>query len=110
MSEQAPAPRQAEHAPEGTVEVTLRHQGVETKIIGSPEGAVRELLAYIARVYPSVQLVSKLILTQDETEFMQACTDNLASSKEGLAILRDVTGLRDKELIMLHLAGARLLH
>ncbi len=110
MSDQSATSKQLEAAPPGTVEVTVKHQGIENKIIGSPEGVVRELLAYFSKVYPALPLVSKLILTQDETEFMQACIGNLASSKEGLAVLRNVDALRDKELILLYLAGSRLQH
>ena len=108
MSEQTAAQSRTEHLPVGTVEVVLRHQGIENKIIGSPDGVVRELLAYFSKAYPSLELVSKLILTPDNSEFMQACTGNLASTKEGIAVLRDVSGLRDKELIMLYLAGSKL--
>ncbi len=111
MSDQKVIPyKQLEPLPQGTVEVTLRHQEIENKIIGSPDGVVRELLAYFSKLYPSIELVSKLILTPDNTEFLQACTGVLASSQEGLAILKDVSSLRDKELIMLYLAGSRLQH
>jgi hypothetical protein len=110
MSEQAASQSRSESAPPGTVEVVIRHQGIENKIIGSPDGVIRELLAYFSKAYPSLELVSKLVLTPDNSEFMQACTGILASTKEGLAILRDVSSLRDKELIMLHLAGSRLQH
>jgi len=71
---------------------------------------VREILAYFSRAYPSLELVAKLVLTPDNTEFMEACTGVLASTKEGLAVLRDVNGLRDKELVMLYLSGSRLQH
>ena len=108
MSDQETTSRQLESSPQGTIEVTIKHQGIENRIIGSPDGVVRELLAYFVKIYPSLELVSRLILTQDETEFMQACTGNLASSKEGLAVLKDVSSLRDKELILLYLAGGRL--
>jgi hypothetical protein len=108
MSDQTATSSQQETPPLGTVEVTVKHQGIENRIIGSPEGVVRELLAYFVKIYPSLELVTKLILTQDETEFLQACTGNLASSKEGLAVLRDISTLRDKELILLYLAGSRL--
>ena len=110
MSDQATDSKQLGHPPEGTIEVIVRHHGIENRIIGNPEGVVRELLSYFVRIYPSLELVSKLILTQDETEFMQGCIGILASSNEGLAILKDVSSLRDKELIMLHLAGSRLQH
>lgn len=110
MSNQTADTGQLEHPPLETVEVTVRHQGIENKIIGSPEGVIRQILAYFVKIYPSLELVSKLVLTQDDTVFLQACTNNLASSKEGLAVLRDVSGLRDKEVILLHLAGSRLQH
>jgi len=110
MSEQTAAQSRVESAPPETVEVLVRHQGIENKIIGSPDGVVRELLSYFSKAYPALELVSKLVLTTDNTEFMQACTTILASTREGLAVLRDVTSLRDKELIMLYLAGSRLQH
>lgn len=96
--------------PAGTVEVTVRHQGVESKIIGSPDGVVRELLAYFSKVFPSVDLVSKLIVSVDSSEFLQSCTGVLASSAEGPVVLKNVDSLRDKELLLLHLAGSRLTH
>src|SRR5215475_14153650 len=103
VSDQTAAQDRSESLPSGTVEVIVRHQGIESKIIGTPEGVVREILAYFSRAYPSLELVSKLVLTPDNTEFMQACTGILASTKEGLAVLREVTSLRDKELIILYL-------
>lgn len=95
--------------PAKAIEVVLRHSGVENKIIGSPEGVLRELLSYFSKVYPSIELVSKLVLSIDSIEFLQSCTGSLATSPEGLVILRSVGELKDKELLMLHLAGSRLL-
>ncbi len=102
--------REASAQPPGTVEVTVKHQGVENKIIGTPDGVVRELLAYFSKVYPSLELVSGIVLSVDNTEFLQTCSGILAASQEGLAVLKDVAQLRDKELLMLHLAGSRLMH
>ncbi len=110
VSDQQAASKEPEPVPAGTIEVTVKHQGVENRIIGSPEGVVRQLLAYFTKLYPSLELVSKLILTQDDTEFLQACTNILATSEEGLAVLKDVQSLRDKELILLYLSGSRLEH
>lgn len=92
------------------MEVTVKHQGVENKIIGTPDGVVRELLAYFTKIYPSLELISKVILTPDNAEFLSSCTNILASSEEGLAVLKNVGSLRDKELLMLYLAGSRLTH
>ncbi len=108
MAEQTPAENRSYSPPIGTVEVILKHQGIENKIIGAPDGVVRGILAYFSRAFPSLELLSKLVLTPDNTEFMQACTNSLASTKEGLAVLREVSSLRDKELIMLYLCGSKL--
>lgn len=97
-------------APSATIEVVLKHSGVENRIIGSPETVVRELLSYFSRVYPSVELVSRLVLSVDSVEFLQSCTGVLAVSPEGLVVLRDLKDLKDKELMMIHLAGSRLQH
>ncbi len=95
--------------PSNAIEIVLRYSGVESKIIGSPEGVLRELLSYFSKVYPSIELVSKLVLSIDNAEFLESCTGSLATSPEGLVILRNVGELKDKELLMLHLAGSRLM-
>jgi hypothetical protein len=97
-------------APATTIEVVLKHSGVENRIIGSPETVVRELLSYFSKVYPSIELVSKLILSVDSVEFLQSCSGVLAISPEGLVVLKDLKDLKDKELMMIHLAGSRLQH
>src|SRR5712692_10635473 len=100
MSDQTVIPsNQLENTPQATIEVTLRHHGVEHKIIGTPDGVIHELLAYFTKVFPSVELVSKLILTSDSSEFLNSCTGILESSQEGLAVLKDVRSLRAKELL-----------
>jgi hypothetical protein len=110
MSQQTNLETKDQSQPSGTLEVTVKHQGVESKIIGTPDGVIRELLAYFSKVYPSLELTSKLVLTVDSSEFLQSISGTLASSQEGLVVLKDVTELRDKELMMLHLAGAKLLN
>lgn len=97
-------------APTTTIEVVLKHSGVENRIIGSPETVLRELLSYFSTVYPSVELVSKLILSVDSVEFLQSCTGVLAISPEGLVVLKELKDLKDKELLMIHLAGSHLQH
>ncbi|HYY91576.1 MAG TPA: hypothetical protein VE955_06260 [Candidatus Dormibacteraeota bacterium] len=90
------------------IEVLVKHSGVESRIIGSPESVLRELLSYFSKTYPSLELVSKLVLSVDNSEFLQSCTGVLATSPEGLVVLKNLEGLRDKEVLMLHLAGSRL--
>jgi hypothetical protein len=96
--------------PAAAIEVVLKHSGVENRIIGSPETVIKELLSYFSRVYPSIELVSKLILSVDSVEFLQSCAGVLAVSPEGLVVLKDLKELKDKELMMIHLAGSRLQH
>src|SRR5881628_3813342 len=110
MSQQTSLEAEEGSQPPGTLEVTVKHQGIENKIIGTPDGVIRELLAYFSKVYPSLELSSKLILTVDSSEFLQSVSGTIASSREGLVVLKDVSALRDKELLMLHLAGAKLLN
>src|SRR6266702_2343909 len=94
----------------GAIEVVLKHSGVENRIIGSPETVLRELLTYFSKIYPSIELISKLVLSVDAAEFLQSCTGVLAVSPEGPVVLKDLRELKDKELLMIHLAGSRLQH
>src|SRR5260370_6968071 len=93
---------------DGAIEVVLKHSGVENRIIGSPETVLRELLSYFSKIYPSIELVSKLVLSVDSLEFLQSCTGVLAVSLEGLVVLKDLRDLKDKELMMIHLPGSPL--
>ncbi len=90
--------------------VTVKHAGLEKTITGTPQAVLRELTSYFSEIYPALEMVTKLTLSIDDSEFLESCSGILASSPEGLAILKDVEGLRDKDLIVLHLAGSRLLH
>src|SRR5436309_13609601 len=94
--------------PSGTIEVTARHNRAETKVIGNPENVVRELVIFFSKAYPSLELASRLVLSVDSTEFLRSCSGVLAYSPEGLVILKDTTTLKDRELMMLHVAGARM--
>ena len=94
--------------PGGTVEVLVRHNGAETKILGSPENVVRELVVFFTKAYPSIELASQLVLSVDAEEFLRSCSGVLAYSPEGLVILKDTATLKDRELMMLHVAGARM--
>ncbi|HZY47331.1 MAG TPA: hypothetical protein VFE96_05985 [Candidatus Bathyarchaeia archaeon] len=93
-----------------TIEVTVRFNGIETKIIGNPENVVRELVSFFSRAFPAIELASKLVLSIDSAEYLQSCAGVLAFSPEGLVILKDTTSLKDRELMMLHVAGARMFY
>src|SRR5206468_11255734 len=49
-------------------------------------------------------------LSVDSTEFLQSCAGVLAYSPEGRVILKYTTPLKDRELMMLHVAGARMFY
>jgi len=66
------------HQPSGTIEVTVRHNGAETKVIGNPENVVRELVIFFSKAYPSLELASRLVLSVDSAEFLQSCSGVLA--------------------------------
>jgi len=103
-------PPQNQSSPPNTLEITIRHaSGIEKKILGPPDAVLKELVSYMSTVYPSLELVSRIVLTVDAREFMDSCSGVLAASPEGLVVLKDVSHLRDRELLMLHLAGARLM-
>ncbi len=71
---------------------------------------VHELVVFFSKVYPSLEIASKLVLSVDTSEFLQSCSGVLAYSPEGLVILRDATALKDRELMMLHVPGARMFY
>src|SRR5437773_10007398 len=83
--------------PSSPIEVTVRHSGIESRIIGNPESALRELISYFSKTYPSIELVSKLILSVASTECLQICTGILATSPEGLVVLNILDRLTYKE-------------
>jgi hypothetical protein len=92
------------------IEVTVKHSGIENRIIGNPESVLRELISYFSKTYPLIELASKLVLSVDAAEFLQSCAGSLATSQEGLVVLKDLGGLKDREVLMLYLAGSRLLY
>lgn len=108
MSDQESLQSPIHNYPSGTVEVSVRHNGAEAKIIGSPENVVRELVIFFTKAYPSIELASKLVLSVDAEEFLKSCSGVLAYSPEGLVILKETATLKDRELMMLHVAGARM--
>lgn len=102
--------RQASSGTLSVVELTIKHSGMENRIIGNPDSVLRETIAYFSKLYPNIELLSKLVLSIDNQEFLQNLAGVMAASPEGLVVLKDLSDLKDKELLMVHLAGTRLLH
>jgi hypothetical protein len=69
---------QSQEAPSNTIEVVLKHSGTETRIIGNPETVTREILTYLSKIFPSIQIVSQVFLTSDTGEFLQGCAGIIA--------------------------------
>ncbi|RLI23982.1 MAG: hypothetical protein DRO52_06195 [Candidatus Hecatellales archaeon] len=77
---------------------------------GSPEEAVRALLAFLQNAYPAYEMARRLTLTVDLEELLKSLEGVLAFTPEGPVILagreRLERGLSIRELILLHLVKA----
>src|SRR5260370_7477194 len=72
------------------IEVVLKHSAVENRIIGSPQTVLRELLSYFSKVYPSIELVSNLVLPVDRPEFLARSTPPHPVPPNALVLLHDL--------------------
>lgn len=92
------------------VEVTVRFKDGQMTIAGSPDQVIQELLVFFSKIYPQLENVSRIMLSVDASEFLKACEGIVAVTPEGMAITVDTSHLRDRELIVLHLAKIRVGH
>jgi len=60
------------------------------------------------KAIPELELASHLALSVDVTQLAQACQGLLAVTPEGVVVTVPVENLADRELILLHLAKARI--
>ena len=90
------------------LEVTIRYGTIEKKITGSPEQVARDVLGFLNDVIPQLELASRLALSVDVNALAEACAGVLAVTPEGLVVTVPVDMLADRELILLHLAKARI--
>jgi hypothetical protein len=90
------------------IEVTVRFKGDQMTVSGNPDQVIRELLVFFSKVYPQLETVRRISLSVDATELLGACEGVMALTPEGMAITADTGYLREKELIMLHLAKTRV--
>lgn len=95
---------------EEAVEVTVKAAGQELKFSGDPDTVVRELFKFLTKVYPSLELVSKISITVDVERFLTDCQGIFAVTPEGVVITAPAETLSDKELILLHLTRMRFAH
>ena len=90
------------------LEVTIKYGAVEKKIIGQPEQVAVEVLTFLTKEIPELELASHLSLSVDLRELAKDCEGILAVTPEGVVVTVPVDKLADRELILLHLAQARI--
>jgi len=68
------------------------------------------VLTFLTNVIPQLELASRLTLSVDINALAKACEGTIAVTPEGVVVTVPVEALADRELILLHLAKARLAH
>lgn len=90
------------------LEVTIKYGTLEKKITGPPDQVAKEVFAFLSKAIPELELASHLALSVDINQLAQACEGILAVTPEGVVITIPLESLADRELILLHLAKARV--
>jgi hypothetical protein len=90
------------------LEVTIRYGTLEKKITGPPELVAKEAFTFLTKTIPQLELASHLALSVDLNELAKACEGILAVTPEGVVLTVPTENLADRELILLHLAKARI--
>jgi hypothetical protein len=90
------------------LEVIIRYGTVEKKITGPPELVTKEVFTFLTKAIPQLELASHLALSVDLNDLAQACDGILAVTPEGVVVTVPIDSLADRELILLHLAKARI--
>jgi hypothetical protein len=90
------------------LEVTIKYANLEKKIVGPPDQVAKEVRAFLLKAIPELDLASQLALSVDVKDLAQACQGVLAVTPEGVVITVPVENLADRELVLLHLAKARI--
>ena len=91
-----------------TLEVTIRYGSLEKKIAGPPEFVAQEVFSFLKKSIPELELASRLVLSVDLKQLAEACEGVLAVTAEGLVVTVPIEVLTDRELVLLHLAKARI--
>jgi hypothetical protein len=90
------------------LEVTVRYGNLEKKISGHPQEVARATLTFLMAVVPQLELAARLSMSTDLTELTGACEGVIAVTPEGLVVTVPTDILTDRELLLLHLAKARI--
>ncbi len=92
------------------VEVTVHFKDTEKTITGTADEVIRELLIFFSKIYPQLELIRRVSLSVDLEDFLKASEGIIAITPEGMAVTADTSHLKDRELIMLHLAKTKVGH
>ena len=90
------------------LEVTIRYGNLEKKISGPPDLVAKDIFSFLTKTIPELELAAHLALSVDLHELAQACEGVIAVTPEGLVFMVLVDALADRELILAHLAKARI--
>ena len=90
------------------LEVIIKYGTLEKKITGQPDQVAQEVLSFLNNAIPQLELASHLSLSVDINELAKACEGVLAVTPEGVVVTAPIDQLADRELLLLHLAKARI--
>jgi hypothetical protein len=90
------------------LEVTIKFGTIEKRITGEPDVVAKDVLSFLTKEIPELDLASHLSLSVDIQELGKDCQGVLAVTPEGVVVTVPTDGLADRELILLHLAKARI--
>ena len=92
------------------LEVIIKYGTLEKKITGPPDQVAQEVLSFLNKIIPQLELASHLSLSVDINELAKACEGILAVTPEGVVVMAPIDQLADRELLLLHLAKASIAH
>jgi len=90
------------------LKVTIRYGSLEKKITGPPDLVAVEVFTFLTKSIPELELASRLSLNVDIAELAKACEGVIAVTPEGVVVTVPTDSLADRELLLLHLAKARI--
>jgi len=90
------------------LEVTIKYGSLEKKIIGAPDQVALDVFTFLTKAIPQLELASRLSLNVDVAELAKACEGVIAATPEGVVVIVPTDSLADRELLLLHLAKARI--
>lgn len=90
------------------LEVIIKYGTLEKKITGPSDQVAKEVLSFLNKVIPQLELASHLSLSVDINELAKACEGLLAVTPEGVVVTVPVDKLADRELLLLYLAKASI--